>query len=58
MKLPGKDQLGPVRILIAAHGRAGGAMIREVGKWLATPPGMALLTGCQTTVSVMNWLGH
>lgn len=58
MKLLGKEQLRRAGALIAARGRAGAAVIRDVGNWLASPPVMAVLTGCQTTVSVMNWLGR
>ncbi|MBD9701983.1 MULTISPECIES: hypothetical protein [Streptomyces] len=58
MRLPGKKQMGLVRIYVAERGRAGTAVIRNVGNWLATPPGMAALTGCQTAVTIINWLGN
>ncbi len=50
--------MGLVRIYVAERGRAGTAVIRNVGNWLATPPGMAALTGCQTAVTIINWLGN
>ncbi|MFD5015345.1 hypothetical protein [Streptomyces chartreusis] len=58
MKLPGKEQLRRARVHIAERGRRGAALIRDAGNWLATPSGMAALTGCQTAVTVMNWLGN
>ncbi|CAL9333837.1 hypothetical protein [Streptomyces sp. enrichment culture] len=58
MKLPRKEQLARVSTVIAARGTAAVAAIRDMGNWLASPSGMAALTGCQTAVSVLSWLGH